>query len=178
MPPLETYRSKIGSQSTRCQVHTGAYVSLLTPGESGSSDCHPRKTTTNILHVVSITTHSHDRRKSFGEKKQGNKKKMKAKKVPVAVKTPRRRHNAPVRKPLHIDKYWWLSHFRQKPSAPSHCRRSHSASHHSPLTGLLSRNPHLFSSTHAFAAFVSHMDEYRSPSHGRHKPFGLLRCRQ
>ena len=31
MPPPETYKSKIGSQSTMCQVQTGAYVSLLTP---------------------------------------------------------------------------------------------------------------------------------------------------
>ena len=34
MAPPETYKSEIGSQSTMCQVHTGAYyVSLLTPGE-------------------------------------------------------------------------------------------------------------------------------------------------
>ena len=29
MPPLETYKSEIGSQPTMGQVHTGAYVSLL-----------------------------------------------------------------------------------------------------------------------------------------------------
>ena len=58
MPPPETYKSEIGSQSTMCQVHTGAYISLLTPGETNYSDCHPRKTTTYILHVVSITTHT------------------------------------------------------------------------------------------------------------------------
>ena len=29
MPPPETYKSEIGSQSTMCEVHTGAYVSLL-----------------------------------------------------------------------------------------------------------------------------------------------------
>ena len=57
-----------------CQVHTGAYVSSLTPGETEYSDCHPRKTTTYILHVVSITAHTHDRRKSIGEKNQGKKK--------------------------------------------------------------------------------------------------------
>ena len=28
-----------------CQVQAGAYVSLLTPGETEYSDCHPRKTT-------------------------------------------------------------------------------------------------------------------------------------
>ena len=34
MHPPETYKSEIGSQSTMCQVHAGAYVSLLTPGET------------------------------------------------------------------------------------------------------------------------------------------------
>ena len=34
MPPPETCKSEIGSQSTMCQVHAGAYVSLLTPGET------------------------------------------------------------------------------------------------------------------------------------------------
>ena len=53
-----------------CKVHTGAYVSLLAPGEIDYTACHPRKTTTYILHVVPITTHTHDRRKSIGEKKQ------------------------------------------------------------------------------------------------------------
>ena len=60
-----------------CQVHAGAYVSLVTPRETNYSDCHRRKTTTYILHVVSITTHTHDRRKSIGEKKQRKKKKIK-----------------------------------------------------------------------------------------------------
>ena len=68
MPPPETYKSEIGSQSTVCQVQAGAYVSLLTPGGTKYSDCHPSKTTTYILHVVSITTHTHDRHKSIGEK--------------------------------------------------------------------------------------------------------------
>ena len=63
-----------------CQVHAGAYVSLLTPGETNYSDCHPRKTTTYILHVVSITTHTHDMRKSIGENKQRKEKKRKEKK--------------------------------------------------------------------------------------------------
>ena len=49
------------------QVQAGAYVSLLTPEETKYSDCHPRKTTTYILHVVFITAHTHDRRKSIGE---------------------------------------------------------------------------------------------------------------
>ena len=53
-----------------CQVHTGAYVSLLAPGKTDYTACHPRKTTTYVLHVVSITTHTHNRRKSIGKKKQ------------------------------------------------------------------------------------------------------------
>ena len=80
MPSPETYKSEIGSQSTMCQVHAGAYVSLLTPGETNYSDCHPRKTTTYMSHVVSITTHTHDRRKSIGEKKQRKEKKIKERK--------------------------------------------------------------------------------------------------
>ena len=51
-----------------CQVQAGAYVSLLTPGGTKYPDCHPSKTTTYILHVVSITTHTYDRHKSNGEK--------------------------------------------------------------------------------------------------------------
>ena len=43
-PPPETYKSEIGSQSTMCQVQAGAYVSLLTPGETKYSDCHPTLT--------------------------------------------------------------------------------------------------------------------------------------
>ena len=34
MPPPAAYKSEIGSQSTMCQVHTGAYILLLTPGET------------------------------------------------------------------------------------------------------------------------------------------------
>ena len=52
MPPPETYKSEVGSQSTMCQVHTGAYVSLLPPGETDRTDCHPRKTTTYSLYYT------------------------------------------------------------------------------------------------------------------------------
>ena len=51
------------------QVPTGAYVSLLEPGKTDYTACHSRKTTTYILHVVPITTRTHDRRKSVGKKK-------------------------------------------------------------------------------------------------------------
>ena len=77
MPPPEAYKSEIGSKRTMCQVHTGAYVSLLAPGKTDYTACHPRKTTTCILHVVPITTHTHDRRKSIGKKKQRKEKKTK-----------------------------------------------------------------------------------------------------
>ena len=82
MPPPETYKkSEIGSQSTICQVQAGAYVSLLTPGETKYSDCHPRKITTYILHVVFITAHTHDRRKSIGEKETKKRKEDKGKEI-------------------------------------------------------------------------------------------------
>ena len=59
------------------QVQAGAYVSLLTPEGTKYSDCHPSKPTTYyILHVVSITTHTHDRHKSIGEKETKEKKKI------------------------------------------------------------------------------------------------------
>ena len=59
-----------------CQVHTGAYVSLLAPGKTDCTACPPRTTTTYILHVVLITTHTHDRRKSIGKKKQRKEEKI------------------------------------------------------------------------------------------------------
>ena len=80
MPPPATYKSEIGSQSTMCQVHTGSYVSPLAPGKTDYNACHPRKTTTYILHVVPITTHTHDRRKSIGKMKQKIEKKIKGRK--------------------------------------------------------------------------------------------------
>ena len=77
MSPPETYKSEIGSQPTMCQVHTGAYVSLLAPGKTDCTPCHPKKTTTCILHVAPITTHTHDRRESIGKKKQRKEEKIK-----------------------------------------------------------------------------------------------------
>ena len=52
------------------QVYTGAYVSLLAPGKTDYTACHPRNTTTYILHVVSITSHTHDRHEPIGKKKE------------------------------------------------------------------------------------------------------------
>ena len=57
-----------------CQVHTGAYVSLLAPGKTDYAACHPRKTTTYILHVVPISTHTHDGSKLIGKKRNKEKK--------------------------------------------------------------------------------------------------------
>ena len=70
-----------------CQVQAGAYVSLLTPGGTKYSDCHPRKTTTYILHVVSITTHTHDRHKSIAEKETKKRKEDKGKERKEKKKT-------------------------------------------------------------------------------------------
>ena len=48
MPPPETDKSERESQSTMCQVYNWCirYVSLLAPGKTGCTACHPRKTTT------------------------------------------------------------------------------------------------------------------------------------
>ena len=75
MPPPETYKSEIGSQSTMCQVQAGAYVSLLTPGETKYSDCHPRKTTTYILHVCSIYHYAYARQAKVNWRKRNKEKK-------------------------------------------------------------------------------------------------------
>ena len=77
MPPPETYKREIGSQPAMCQVHAGAHVSLLAPGKTDYTACPPRKTTTYISHVVPTTTHTHDRRKPIGKKKQRKEKKTK-----------------------------------------------------------------------------------------------------
>ena len=63
-----------------CQVHTGAHVSLLVPGKTDDTACHPGKTTTYILHVVPITTHAHVGRSSIGKKNQRKEKKRKERK--------------------------------------------------------------------------------------------------
>ena len=63
-----------------CQVHTDAWVSLLAPGKTDYTACHPRKTNTYILHVVPITTHTHDRRKPIGKKNQRKEERIKERK--------------------------------------------------------------------------------------------------
>ena len=56
-----------------CQVHTGTYVLILAPENTDYIACHPEKTTTYILHVVSITTHTHVRLSPIGKKKRKEK---------------------------------------------------------------------------------------------------------
>ena len=81
-----------------CQVQAGAYVSLLTPGETKYSDCHPRKTTTYILHVISITPHTHDRHKSIGEKETKKRRQDKGKEREEKKNETRRKRQAKRRK--------------------------------------------------------------------------------
>ena len=98
MLPPETCKSEIGSQSTMCQVQAGAYVSLLTPGKTKYSDCHPRKTTTYILRVVSITPHTHDRHKPIGEKETKKRKEDKGKERKEKKNETKRKRQAKRRK--------------------------------------------------------------------------------
>ena len=81
-----------------CQVQAGAYASLLTPGETKFSDCHPKNTTTYILHVVSITTHTHGRRKSIGEKETTKRKEDKGKERKEMKNKTKRKRQAKRRK--------------------------------------------------------------------------------
>ena len=62
-------------------VHTSHYSRLEKP--TIYSDCHLSKTTAYILHVVFNTTHTHDRRKSIGEKKHRKKNKIKERKEEI-----------------------------------------------------------------------------------------------
>ena len=74
-----------------CQVHIGAYVSLLEPEKNDYTACCTGKTTTFILHGVPITTHMHVRLKSIGKnrnkkRKEGKRKGRKEKKRKKARK--------------------------------------------------------------------------------------------
>ena len=59
-----------------CQVNTGTYISLLAPEKPDYIACHPEKTTTYILHVVPITTHTHVKLKTIGKNKKRKKRKQ------------------------------------------------------------------------------------------------------
>ena len=64
-----------------CQVHTGAYVSLIAPGKPDYTACHPGNTITYhvwyILQVVFIATQTHVRPKSIGKEETNNRKEEK-----------------------------------------------------------------------------------------------------
>ena len=63
-----------------CQVHTGAYVSLLTPGEIDYTACHPRQTTTYTLHVY-IYHYAYARQTQVNWKKETKNKERKGKEM-------------------------------------------------------------------------------------------------
>ena len=100
-----------------CQVHTGAYVSLLTPGKTDYTACHPGKTPTYILHVVPIITHTHIRRKSIrksnkekkrrerkGKKKKESEKGQERKKRQEKQEETRQEEARKGKKKLHISR--------------------------------------------------------------------------
>ena len=59
-----------------CHIHAGRYVSLFAPGKTDYTDCHLRKTTTYISHIVPITTCTRVKRISIGTQKQRKKKRV------------------------------------------------------------------------------------------------------
>ena len=99
MPPPETYKSEIGS-SLRCArsrpVYTSHYSHLEKPNIPLATQA--RKTTTYILHVVSITTHTHDRHKSIGGKETKKRKEDKGKERKEKKNETKRKRQAKRRK--------------------------------------------------------------------------------
>ena len=76
MPSPETYKSEIGSQPTMRQVHTGAYVSLLAPGKTDYTACHPRNTTGYHVYIARSTYHhAYARQTQVNWKKETKKRK-------------------------------------------------------------------------------------------------------
>ena len=63
------------------KAHAGAYASLLEPGKPTVPLATQERLPTCILHVVPITTHTPDRRKSIGKKKQRKEKKTRKEKT-------------------------------------------------------------------------------------------------
>ena len=55
-----------------CQVHTGAYVSLLAPGKTDYTACHPRKTTTYVYIARSTYHYAYVRQTQVNWKKETN----------------------------------------------------------------------------------------------------------
>ena len=75
MPPPVTYKSEIGSPSTVCQVHTGSYVSLLSPKtEFGIYRLSPNKD--NHAYITrSIYHYAYSRQTQFDWKQETKKRK-------------------------------------------------------------------------------------------------------
>ena len=92
--------------SQRCArsilVHTSHYSRLEKIIDYTA--CHPRKTTTYILHVVPITTHTHDRRKSSIKRETNTKKEDKGKKSQESEKRKRKGKKRKTRKTKIQDK--------------------------------------------------------------------------
>ena len=56
MPPPETLNSEIGSQPTMCQVHTGAYVSIVLPlPTAASADTQPLTGMEQAIRIITKT---------------------------------------------------------------------------------------------------------------------------
>ena len=108
MPPPEKYKKRNRESACCCCSHIGVglrcpkfmlvctFVALLAPEKNDYTACHQEKTTTYILHVVPITTHTHVRLKSIGNKKrkeQNRKSKKKKRKKQEKIKEKERREN-------------------------------------------------------------------------------------
>ena len=78
MPPPETYKkSEIGS-SLRCAGSmSGAYVSLLAPGKTAYTACHPRKTNTYITRSINHYAYARQTQVKWKKKQRTNNKKRK-----------------------------------------------------------------------------------------------------
>ena len=133
MPPPETYKSEIGSQSTMCQVHTGAYVSLLASVKTDyvyrlppKKDCHVY-TTRSIYHYA----YARQTQVNWKKKQRTNKKRKKRNFRGIVASLPPERdvtwffdglqqyyERLPIHPPRHglpanhaIDSWPWLSRF-------------------------------------------------------------------
>ena len=90
MPPPETYKSEIGSQPTMCQIHTGAYVSLLVPGKNRLYRLPPKKD--YHVYIARSTYHyAYARQTQVSWRKET--KKSKEKKIKERKKDTRKRKN-------------------------------------------------------------------------------------
>ena len=73
MPPPETYKSEIGSQPTMCQVHTGAYISLLAPGKKPTIPLAAQERLPRIYIARSIYHYAYARQTQVNCKKETKK---------------------------------------------------------------------------------------------------------